>query len=81
MPARQPLPYQLIRPKIISIDIPCLAIYTPSYQLPENYKYQFNISFPDLEYHTLEGVSHFFMLEIPYKTNQLINNFLLKVYK
>ncbi|KAA3615820.1 MAG: alpha/beta hydrolase [Calditrichaeota bacterium] len=63
------------------MDIPCLAIYSPAYQLPPDYEVSFRNSFPKVEYHEVKNVSHFFMLEIPYKTNQIISDYLLKEYK
>jgi pimeloyl-ACP methyl ester carboxylesterase len=63
------------------MEIPCLAIYSPAYQLPPEYENNFRKMYPKVEYHNVENVSHFFMLEIPYKTNQMIMDFLEKEYK
>jgi len=49
-----------------TMDIPCLAIYSPAYQLPPDFEGSFRNTYPKVEYHTVENVSHFFMLEIPY---------------
>lgn len=62
------------------IDIPCLAVYSPAYQLPNDYESEFKKSFPDLTYHNVENVSHFFMLEIPYRTNQIIQDFCSELF-
>lgn len=62
------------------MEIPCLAIYSPAYQLPPGYENDFRKMYPKVEYHKVENVSHFFMLEIPYKTNQIIMDYLLKEY-
>lgn len=58
------------------MDIPCLAIYSPVYQLTEEYKEDFKAMYPQVEYHEIENVSHFLMLEIPYKINQIIHDYL-----
>jgi pimeloyl-ACP methyl ester carboxylesterase len=63
------------------IQKPCLALYTSAYQLPKDYPEKFKISYPQVEYHEIKGVSHFLMLEIPYKVNQLIRDFLSKNYR
>ena len=59
-----------------TMDIPCLAIYSPVYQLTEEYKRDFKAMFPQVEYHEIEDVSHWLMLEIPYKVNQIIDDYL-----
>jgi pimeloyl-ACP methyl ester carboxylesterase len=64
-----------------TVNIPCLAVYSPAYQMPPDYEDTFKSTFPDLEYHYINNVSHFYMLEVPYKLNQLIYDFLKKVYK
>jgi pimeloyl-ACP methyl ester carboxylesterase len=61
-------------------NIPCLAIYSPAYQLPPDYENEFRKIYPQVNYHEVKGVSHFFMLEIPYKTNQIIADYLAKEY-
>ncbi len=58
--------------------IPCLAVYSPAYRLTEKDKADFVGMYPLCEYHEIGGVSHFFMLEIPYKVNQIISDFLAK---
>jgi pimeloyl-ACP methyl ester carboxylesterase len=55
--------------------IPCLAVYSPAYQLPPTYRDDFARSYPLVDYHQLSNVSHFFMLEIPYRLNQIIEDF------
>lgn len=62
------------------IDIPFLAIYSPAYQLPPDYKNELKKTYPETEYHYIAGVSHFLMLERPYTVNQIIHNFLIKYY-
>jgi pimeloyl-ACP methyl ester carboxylesterase len=62
------------------IVLPCLAIYSPAYQLPPNYEDELKKKYPQLEYHYIPNISHFFMMEIPYKTNQIISDFLAKNY-
>ncbi len=62
-------------------DIPCLALYSPSYRLTPEDKAAFIRTYPRCEYRELEGVSHFFMLEIPYRVNQEIADFLEKNFK
>lgn len=62
------------------IDIPFLAIYSPAYQLPPDYKNVLKKTYPKIEYHYIPQVSHFLMLEIPYKVNQIIYDFLIKYY-
>jgi pimeloyl-ACP methyl ester carboxylesterase len=61
-------------------DLPLLAIYSPAYQLPPDYQEQLKKVYPNLEYHYIPDVSHFLMLEIPYKINQIIYDYLLKYY-
>jgi pimeloyl-ACP methyl ester carboxylesterase len=62
------------------VEIPCLAIYSPAYQLPPDYKEVLQKIYPRIEYHYIPNVSHFLMLEIPYKINQIIRDFLAKNY-
>ena len=57
------------------VELPCLAVYSPAYGLPPGYSEVFARDFPLVEYHEVEGVSHFFMLEIPYRLNQIITDF------
>lgn len=63
------------------MDIPCLAIHSPVYQLSEEYKSDFLKMYPRSEYHEIDNVSHFLMLEVPYKVNQIIYDYLEKAYK
>lgn len=58
------------------MDIPCLTIHSPAYQLTEEYKQDFKIMYPQVEYHEIDNVSHFLMLEIPYTINQMIHDYL-----
>lgn len=62
------------------MNIPCIAIHSPVYQLTEQYKADFMAMYPLAEYHEIPNVSHFLMLEAPYKVNQLISDYLKKVY-
>ncbi len=62
------------------MDVPCLVIHSPVFQLNEKYKKDFLQMYPKAEYHEIKGVSHFLMLEIPYKINQIIYDFLAKAY-
>ena len=62
------------------MNIPCLAIYSPAYQLSPKDKADFKKTYPLVEYHEVENVSHFFMLEIPYKVNQIMIDYFLKEY-
>lgn len=62
------------------IGVPFLAIYSPAYRLPADYKDQLKKTYPEIEYHYIAGVSHFLMLEVPYKVNQIIYDFLVKYY-
>jgi pimeloyl-ACP methyl ester carboxylesterase len=59
-----------------TMDIPCLAIYSPVYQLTEEYKHDFKAMYPQVEYHEIDNVSHFLMLEIPYTINQIMHDYL-----
>jgi pimeloyl-ACP methyl ester carboxylesterase len=59
-----------------TMEIPCLAVYSPVYQLPDEYKQDFIAMYPQVEYHEIDNVSHFLMLEIPYVINQLIHDYL-----
>ncbi|MFC1554513.1 alpha/beta fold hydrolase [candidate division KSB1 bacterium] len=61
------------------MNIPCIAIHSPVFQLSEDYKKDFMKMYPKAEYHEIQNVSHFLMLEIPYRINQLINNYLDKI--
>jgi pimeloyl-ACP methyl ester carboxylesterase len=60
------------------VDLPCLAIFSPAYQLPPTYRDDFAKMYPRVEYHEVPGVSHFFMLEIPDRLNPLIADFIAK---
>jgi pimeloyl-ACP methyl ester carboxylesterase len=64
-----------------TVALPCLAVYGPAYHLSQEDKARFMKTFPLAEYHEVTGVSHFFMLEIPYVVNQLIADFLEKNYR
>lgn len=59
-----------------TMNIPCLAIHSPVYQLTEEYKRDFMVMYPQAEYYEIDHVSHFLMLEIPYKINQMIHDYL-----
>ena len=61
-----------------TVDLPCLAIYSPAYQLPPTYRDDFARIFPRAEYHEVPNVSHFYMLEIPARLNQLIADFIAR---
>ncbi len=37
--------------------------------------------YPRAEYHEVSGESHIFMLEIPYRVNQMIADYLAKTYR
>ena len=58
------------------VEIPCLAVYSPAYGLPPDYRENFARSYPLVEYHDVNDVSHFFMLEIPDQLNAIIASFL-----
>lgn len=60
------------------VELPCLAIYSPAYQLPPTYRDDFARIFPQVEYHDVPNVSHFYMLEIPNNLNSLIADFLAR---
>jgi len=66
------LPYWALR----TMQIPCLAVYSPVYQLPDEYQQDFRAMYLQVEYHEIDHVSHFLMLEIPYVINQLIHDYL-----
>lgn len=59
-----------------TMDIPCLTVYSPAYQLTDEYKQDFKAMYPRVEYHEIDHVSHFLMLEIPYVINQMIHDYL-----
>ena len=59
-----------------TVDLPCLAVYSPAYQLPPTYRDDFARIFPQVEYHEVPNVSHFYMLEIPEQLNPLIADFI-----
>ncbi len=63
------------------VNIPCLVIHTPAFQLTEEYTRDFLKMYPQTDYHEIEGVSHFLMLEMPYKVNQLLLDFFENVYR
>jgi len=62
------------------MDIPCLAIHSPVYQLTQEYKDDFMAMYPQAEYHEIDNVSHYLMLEMPYKVNQIIHDYLAENY-
>ncbi|MBU2514390.1 alpha/beta hydrolase [bacterium] len=62
------------------MTIPCLAVYSPVFQLTPKDKANFKKMYPSVAYHEIENVSHFFMLEMPYKVNQIILDYLSKEY-
>ena len=61
-----------------TVDLPCLAVFSPAYRLPPTYRDDFARIFPQVEYHEVPNVSHFYMLEIPEKLNSLIADFLAR---
>ncbi len=61
------------------VTIPCFVIHSPVYQLTNDYKIAFKKMYPSAEYHEIDGVSHFLMLEIPEVLNQLIARYLTKM--
>ncbi|NCA82791.1 MAG: alpha/beta hydrolase [Opitutae bacterium] len=61
-----------------TVDLPCLAVYSPAYQLSPTYRDDFARIFPQVEYHEVPDVSHFYMLEIPDRLNQLIADFIAR---
>lgn len=61
-----------------TVDLPCLAVFSPAYQLPPTYRDDFARTFPRVEYHEVPNVSHFYMLEIPARLNQLIADFIAR---
>ncbi len=63
-----------------TIRVPFLAIYSPAYQLPPDYEKELKKTYPQVEYHYIPGVSHFLMMEVPYRVNQLILDFVKKYY-
>jgi pimeloyl-ACP methyl ester carboxylesterase len=60
--------------------IPCLAIHSPVYQLTEEYKNDFMTMYPKAEYYEIDNVSHFLMMEMPYRINQMMLDYLEKMY-
>ena len=62
------------------MTIPCLAIYSPVFKLTPKDKADFKTMYPLMEYHEIENLSHFFMLEMPFKVNQIILDYLSKEY-
>ena len=62
-------------------NIPCLAIYAHVFPLPPNFKDEFKKSFPKVDFYEMDDVSHFLMMEVPYKINQIISDYLEKNYK
>lgn len=63
------------------MDIPCLAIYSPVYQLTEQDKADFLNMYPKAEYNEMKDVSHFLMLERPYAVNQILTEYLENTYR
>jgi 3-oxoadipate enol-lactonase len=64
-----------------NFTVPTLAVFSPAYGLPPDYEANLRKTFTDLEYHYVPDVSHFFMLEIPARLNQLLFDFAGKVYR
>lgn len=62
------------------VNIPCFVIHSPVYQLTEDYKDDFKKMYPEVDYHEMEGVSHFLMLEVPEQLNHLMHSYLKKEY-
>jgi pimeloyl-ACP methyl ester carboxylesterase len=62
------------------IDVPCLAVYCSVFKLTPDYKSSFKRMYPQTEFHDMTNMSHFFMMEMPYKINQLIADYLRKYY-
>ena len=56
-------------------------LYKALNRLPDEYKKDFLKMYPQAEYHEVKGVSHFFMMEIPYRTNQIIRDYLAEHYR
>ena len=62
------------------MDIPCFVVHSPAYQLTEDYKRDFMIMYPRAKYYEIKDVSHFLMLEVPYKINQMMLDYLKVIY-
>jgi len=60
--------------------VPCLAIHSPVFQLTPEYFRDFRKIYPEAECHEISDVSHFLMMEMPYKINQIIHDYLEKTY-
>jgi pimeloyl-ACP methyl ester carboxylesterase len=42
----------------------------------DEYEQDFKAMYPQVEYHEIDNVSHFLMLEIPYAINQMMHDYL-----
>ncbi len=61
------------------IDIPCLAIHSQIFHT-KDYEKDFKKMYPNVEYHNIDNTSHFLMLEMPYRINQMISDYLKRNY-
>jgi non-heme chloroperoxidase len=61
-----------------TIDIPCLALYTPSYGVDGTYEMELRKTFPNLSYRFIPDTSHWLMLERPYIVTDEIVKFVEK---
>jgi len=61
------------------MSTPCLAIHSPVFQLTPEYFRDFRVMYPKAEILEIPGVSHFLMMEMPYKINQIIHDYLEKI--
>lgn len=62
-----------------SLDIPTLAVYVVSSDLPPDNERYLRSQFPQLEYHLWDGVGHFLMMEKPEQFNKVLESFLVKL--
>ncbi len=63
-----------------TMNTPCLAIHSPVFQLSPEYFRDFKKMYPEAEIHEIPDVSHFLMMEMPYRINQIIHDYLKKTY-
>lgn len=62
------------------LDIPALAVYAVSPDLPNDNKAFLNSLYPDLEYHEWNRVGHFLMIEKPEEFNIVLSRYLKRKF-
>ena len=62
-----------------SLNVPTLAVYAQSPDMPPDIEQFLQTQYPNLEFHLWDDAGHFLMMEYPQRFNQLLLNFLAQL--